>query len=84
MIVFVLSLFLAHQAPSGWSYEPFCCGGQDCAPVSGVTATPFGWHVAGEFIAYNDPRIRRSQDGSFHLCRSARGTHCLYVPQSLS
>lgn len=23
----------AHQAPSGWEYDPSCCSGTDCAPV---------------------------------------------------
>jgi hypothetical protein len=39
--------------------------------------------VGGELLLYNDPRVRFSQDGGFHLCRSAKGTHCLYVPQSI-
>jgi hypothetical protein len=83
MVAFVLALFLAHNAPSGWAYDAFCCGGQDCAPVSGVVATDRGWLVGGELLLYNDPRVRFSQDGGFHLCRSAKGTHCLYVPQSI-
>lgn len=29
----------AHEAPEGWSYDPWCCGGHDCGPVVGYEYT---------------------------------------------
>ncbi len=84
MIPLVVSMVLAHQAPSGWWYDPFCCGGQDCHPVVGVVVTGDGFVVAGELMAGNDPRILPSQDDAFHLCQDETGIHCLYVPGKLS
>lgn len=34
LIAFLLATpALAHDAPSGWSYDAYCCGGHDCGPV---------------------------------------------------
>lgn len=39
----------AHEAPSGWAYDTWCCGGDDCRHTEPgeVTLTPDGrgWHV---------------------------------------
>lgn len=32
----------AHQAPSGWEYDPECCFAIDCAPIAPVRASPGG------------------------------------------
>jgi hypothetical protein len=79
----------AHDAPSGWSYDPVCCSNQDCRPEqSEVRATSRGWFVTstGEVIRYGDRRIHESKDGEFHRCLMQKGvtgpglTRCLYVP----
>lgn len=63
-------------------YDPACCGGNDCAPITAlaVTAGPDGWHVRlkeGEHpMVTNGPidaivpygKELRSQDGNFHAC----------------
>ena len=77
---------LAHNAPSGWAYDPTCCSGYDCAPApaGSVKATPEGWRVIiqpgehpmvegvplDEVVPFNDPRILLSGDDQFHACVS--------------
>jgi len=45
------SLATAHDAPSGWSYDPYCCNGDshngDCQmiPSKSVAVTPGGYRV---------------------------------------
>lgn len=79
----------AHDAPSGWAYDPVCCSNRDCRPEQNeVKATSLGWFVTstGETIRYGDRRIHESKDGNFHRClikKNAAGpgmTRCLYVP----
>lgn len=79
----------AHQAPSGWAYDPVCCSNRDCRPeTSEVKATSLGWFVTstGETIRYGDHRIHESKDGEFHRCPIKKNaadpgmTRCLYVP----
>ena len=43
LILLYLSLFnfaSAHMAPTDWPYNPWCCGGQDCAPIPPTAVTP--------------------------------------------
>lgn len=37
----------AHEAPSGWLYDPWCCNNKDCTPVGNATVelTPEGYLV---------------------------------------
>jgi len=79
---------LAHDAPSGWSYDYSCCSTTDCAPTMAgdVEATPQGYRIpaSGEVVPYTDRRIKPSGDGFMHRCSygglpEAR-TICLYVP----
>jgi hypothetical protein len=81
---------IAHEAPTGWTYDLECCSDQDCRPErSEVKATPRGWLVTstGEIIRYDDGRVHESKDGEFHRCLMQRGvngpgmTRCLYVPR---
>ena len=52
-VFFLLSaaFALAHEAPSGWSYDPYCCNGDsktgDCEmiPSRTVTIVPGGYRV---------------------------------------
>jgi hypothetical protein len=86
LLIVAISAALAHNAPSGWSYDPACCSDRDCAPVPArfIRATPAGLEisipagahpfVAGEalreVVPYADPRIRPSGDGQHHACVS--------------
>lgn len=79
-----LPLLLAHS----W-YEPMCCSGQDCAPLtreSRVVPARGGYHV---FVRPGDPavffpqdKVRPSQDGLYHVCISlhSQAPLCLYAP----
>lgn len=88
VVVLVLSWPVrAHQAPTGWAYSPFCCGGEDCGPIAmtEVEATAYGWRIkaTGEVIAYST--TREAPDGMFHRCTVKAGdptskTRCLYAP----
>jgi len=86
---------LAHKAPSGWVYDNFCCGGQDCQPIDNVQVeiTPDGYLVSipqGEhqtarrdhqkLFRYNE--VRKSQDENYHACilPNSQEFRCLYVP----
>lgn len=77
----------AHIAPSGWAYPYQCCSDRDCQPVHGeISEGPDGYVVkdTGEIIGYQDPRLRYSPDGEFHLCavpgKSKSNAICLFVP----
>lgn len=75
----------AHESPTGWSYPQFCCSNQDCnmIPASRVSTKPDGYHInvlpgdhafiqrATLFIVpYQDPKVKPSPDGEYHLCIS--------------
>lgn len=77
---------LAHNAPSGWTYDTTCCSGIDCAPIAKdrvkITDEGFvievgpGDHPLIEvpsiyLFPFNDERVRFSPDGTYHLCVSA-------------
>lgn len=83
----------AHTAPSGWAYDPQCCGGMDCAPIpaSAVREQSGGFYVtleAGQhpmvkkhwerFIPYG--LMKPSGDGEFHIC--IRGDNPAYIAPS--
>lgn len=82
------SLALAHDAPSGWSYDAACCFDRDCRPISSsaVKEGPDGYLITidNETVPYTDTRIKDSPDGLFHWCtvdgRDDGRTICLYVP----
>lgn len=82
----------AHVAPSGWAYPYQCCSDRDCQPVHGtkITEGPDGYVVqdTGEIIGYQDPRLKNSPDGEFHLCavpgNAKSGAICLFVPPRAS
>lgn len=72
----------AHEAPSGWSYPPECCGGHDCAEISPtrVRAVQGGYLVDGKYYkALRDTRI--APDGRFHACFHPPGNlWCFFRP----
>lgn len=90
LLLVLLSILLedaasAHEAPTGWTYPPLCCGNGDCRQVENVPERPDGYHVmSGEVLAYGDYRIKDSPDGEFHWCSTAGSvtgnTICLFVP----
>jgi hypothetical protein len=85
----------AHMAPSGWSYDPWCCGGHDCQPIPAdrVRITAEGFLVtirAGEHMTarrdherlFTFDEVRESGDMNYHACILPRTQEfrCLYVP----
>ncbi|WP_273280915.1 hypothetical protein [Pseudooceanicola atlanticus] len=91
-------LFLATQVAAHSWYDPACCSGRDCAeiPVQKVHADPGGWRVTlmpGDhpmvdrpveyFFKWGERRIRKSEDGAFHIClsKSLNHAYCLYQPE---
>ena len=76
MIVFFL---LAH-----WLYADECCSGRDCHPVPCAEIHQFkdGWDWHGIMFASNV--LKRSPDGSCHVCHSDNDKvfigHCIYLP----
>lgn len=93
---FFLSVAQAHQAPSGWEYDPACCSGRDCAaaPAGAVQEVAGGYRVTllpGQhpmvqsapftaFVPHGDARIRPSGDEHYHPCIWAGRLLCLYRP----
>jgi len=86
----------AHMAPTGWMYDNYCCGGQDCQPIptENVQITPEGYVVSipnGQHVTasrdhrklfhYNE--VRKSGDENFHGCilPNSQEFRCLYVPE---
>jgi hypothetical protein len=85
----------AHEAAPGWSYDPWCCGGQDCQPISpdNVSITKDGFLVTlseGEHMTarrdherlFGFDDVRESRDQNYHACILPRTQEfrCLYVP----
>lgn len=95
--LFILGIYAAPVLAHDW-YDPACCSGEDCARIttSAVSVAPEGWHITlgagdhpmlqGDFeqvFKWDDRRIRKSQDGDFHICigRATAYVYCLYVPE---
>ncbi len=92
ILVLIGSFAVAHDAPTGWSYDVTCCSSVDCRPIpsSAVKESPGGYLITldNETVPYGDKRIKDSPDGLYHWC-SAYGlddgpTICLYVPPRAS
>ncbi len=88
----------AHDAPSGWTYDPTCCNGMDCAPIPDRGIRLHGAFYEVPLLPKDHPfvfkkttirvpvsRVRPSQDEDYHLCLSTNGetAFCLYVPLSM-
>jgi hypothetical protein len=80
---------LSHDAPSGWSYPPRCCGGRDCQalPRNAVKWTPAGWLILETGETIPESEAEQSPDNEFHRCRTAvsdRGSKtrsgCFWAP----
>lgn len=85
----------AHDAPpsakfpSGWAFEPRCCGNGDCYPVQtdAITERPDGYHIlsTGEVIPYQSYKVLPSPDGLSYRCSTAGSvmgvTYCIYMPK---
>lgn len=77
----------AHEAPTGWRFEPECCGNGDCKPVGQgeIRVTPDGYLIpaTGEVIPFQSHKVRSSPDGKPYRC-SVQGkregnTYCIYI-----
>lgn len=87
-------LALAHQAPTGWSYSAYCCGGKDCQPIAAenvefreggyLVTLPPGSHamVQGETLhrLFSPDEVKMSGDGNWHACVVVHRIRCLYAP----
>jgi PAS domain-containing protein len=86
----------AHQAPSGWSYDNWCCGGQDCQPIPAenvsvtrdgfLVSIPEGSHMTArramtKLFGYDE--VQESGDGEYHACvlPTSQEFRCLYAPR---
>lgn len=67
---------LAHEAPSGWEYDPYCCDERDCRQLN-----PDEVHEDGDYYVWASEKsgathrihrgssnVRASGDGHFHGC----------------
>jgi hypothetical protein len=78
----------AHDAPSGWRYDPSCCSSRDCRPIptAALKESPTGYviTIGNVTLPYGDRRLKDSPDGLVHWCtsngRDDGRTICLYVP----
>lgn len=79
----------SHEAPTGWSFDPMCCGSFDCYQVQddAIGEGPDGYVVreTGEIIPYQSYRAKNSPDGLTYRC-SVGGdpqahTYCIYKPK---
>lgn len=82
-------LTLAHDAPSGWSYPTYCCGGQDCREISGsdVSEVPGGYVVNfdGQPFSVGHTETQSSPDGHFHACLvpGSSRLRCFFAPPTI-
>lgn len=85
-ILFVTSSTgLAHEAPSGWKYDPVCCNETDCGPLDASRIK----EVENDFLIDGKWTVRRadaklSPDGIYHACFpwKDRGPNCFWYPPS--
>jgi hypothetical protein len=85
----VVLLVLWNSAKAHDWYEPACCSGSDCKPVSedDVVERSDGVHVRGwGVLSRSDPRIRTSRDDASHICETQGGVlpysrklYCVYM-----
>lgn len=76
--------------PGSWIPQEFpaCCGKLDCeqVPENGVVTNldgSFTIKETGERLAWNDPKVLPSRDGTFWRCKNLlakNATRCLFVP----
>lgn len=73
--------------PTGWMYDPACCGSNDCAPVSKMTWDRSGRMVVttkhGTVTVPDKLTPRPSQDLDYHACIVNNRLRCLYAPAGL-
>lgn len=92
--IFLAALLLALDAPvspagaHSW-YDPDCCSGQDCEPVSAVTFVASDPQSAPVMIVTTSlgtkpltsrTKVRQSQDSRMHACIYRGELLCLYLP----
>ncbi len=90
ILVLVVAYFKATLPAHAHSwYEPACCSGRDCEPITfdSVQETADGWWVSYQskqgfpVVAFTKRGMERhSQDGQFHGCATRTRFLCLYVP----
>ncbi|MDB6098303.1 MAG: hypothetical protein JWN58_1006 [Gammaproteobacteria bacterium] len=73
----------AHEAPSGWDYPTYCCGGHDCGPISPARVRPEGeggYVVDGKFHVIRKD-VQDSPDGQYHACfPTSERMACFWAP----
>lgn len=85
VVAVALGMVLLWAAPArGHSfYDPYCCSGQDCEPISDerVKLVPGGFLLDGRFFIKNDD-ARQAPDGNYHACfwPTPDALRCFYRP----
>lgn len=82
LVLFLASYAFGHDADTGWTYPPECCGNGDCVMVhdaSRIRTVKGGYLIDGHyFIAHRDTRL--SPDGQWHVCIYGGKLYCLFRP----
>lgn len=72
----------AHDAETGWTYPPECCGNNDCEMIHGasrIRTVDDGFLIDGHYyIAQRDTRL--SPDGRWHVCIFNGKLYCVFRP----
>src|SRR5690349_12859091 len=81
LFIMLMTRSYGHQAPSGWSYDPFCCNGKDCAEIPTETVKPVNGGYSVSLTPADHPmvtkphtllvpydKVKNSQDGQYHIC----------------
>jgi hypothetical protein len=88
-LVMLAPLVAAHDAPSGWAYPTYCCGGQDCRELDGhdVSEVPGGYVVNfdGKPFSVGHVETQPSPDGRFHACLmpGSLRLQCFFAPPTI-
>lgn len=84
----------AHEAHTGFTYDPWCCSGEDCSPLAGARVVA-GADGRGQWLYKNRAgyeagvdgitRFITSPDGETHVCiwldsRGIPRLRCVYMP----
>lgn len=82
LVAVALTQAFGHEAETGWTYPPECCGNNDCEMIhdaSRIRAVDNGFLIDGHYyIAQRDTRV--SPDGRWHVCIFNGKLYCVFRP----
>lgn len=89
LVAIALVLLVKYAVAHSW-YDPQCCSGSDCRPVSAedVIETEKGWKHLPTGIEFTHDMVKPSKDRHFHVCIGNKPfdlgkPYCIYILQGV-